>query len=862
MQSFRVVVGFVILSILTLGTYTGLSFSHQDAEIKDSPPIVAASSSPTTSLPEFSEQERHLIEIVAAHAFPMLPLSHQASILEELRLETELYAAFKKGPAFEAAFDPLASLSPFHQSILARMHDVAADGISVPMVCFAPGTPEDVVAAFNEPQGLIGIQYNAAGRWTTTAVNGSGLGQGDPTTLTYSFVPDGTFVPDRLGFSGNSDLFAFLNGIYGSPANWQPLYAQVFERWAALSGLSYQFEPNDDGRTLHSVRGVLGTRGDLRLAGIPLDGNSNILAYNSFPNDGDMVIDTSDGFYLNTSNNSLRLRNVLSHEHGHGMGDRHVCPIDRTKLMEPFINLGFDGPQHDDIRIAQRLYGDIYEDNDTPATATPLSPISPGTRIQVGRVPRPNVAFGTTVSIDANGDQDFYRVTATDFINLAAAVQPVGTTYDDSPQACPDESGDCCSGNFTDSKSIANLNVDIRAADGTTVLAVGESFAAGLPESATATALAPGDYYVRVYESDLPTESQLYLLAISATESFEPLSIDLFDGLTSQLVPGVPETIIVQINPGDEVLMPGSETLHYRFDDGAFVSTPLEFLGDNLYSGTLPAAVCDEIAEFYFSASGDMSGQITLPITGPANPFVLPVLTSSAVSFDDNFESDLGWVVSGDASAGHWNRGIPVNNDRGDPPADSDSSGRCYLTDNNPSVIDSDVDNGTTYLTSPVIDLAYGGTIAYDYWLNQDNALPINGPDAYVVEIATNAAGTNFVELRRFTTALDQWRSDVINVGLDVPASPTIRMRVSVSDLNPQNIIEGGLDHVVVTRYACTPGDCDSSGTVDIADHEGFVDCLVVGDPSALEGCGCFDLDIDGQITIADYAQLQLAADS
>ena len=70
-----------------------------------------------------------------------------------------------------------------------------------------------------------------------------------------------------------------------------------------------------------------------------ITGNFGILAYNFFPNSGDMVIDVPDSFYNNTSNNSLGLRNTLAHEHGHGLGLSHVCPVNQTKLMEPFISL-------------------------------------------------------------------------------------------------------------------------------------------------------------------------------------------------------------------------------------------------------------------------------------------------------------------------------------------------------------------------------------------------------------------------------------------------------------------------------------------------------------------------------------------
>ena len=47
-----------------------------------------------------------------------------------------------------------------------------------------------------------------------------------------------------------------------------------------------------------------------------------------------------------------------------GLGLRHVCPLDDTKLMEPVITTAFRGLQFDDIYTLQRNYGDPYEHHD------------------------------------------------------------------------------------------------------------------------------------------------------------------------------------------------------------------------------------------------------------------------------------------------------------------------------------------------------------------------------------------------------------------------------------------------------------------------------------------------------------------
>ncbi|MFK7758354.1 MAG: matrixin family metalloprotease, partial [Phycisphaerales bacterium] len=260
-----------------------------------------------------------------------------------------------------------------------------------PALCFAPDMDREVALSINSLiEFRFSILFQQTNRWSNTATDGPGLQQGQPTTLTYSYIPDGTFVPN-LGIglgSGNSALFQWLNGIYGSPANWQPLFDQVFDRWSELTGLSYVFEPNDDGVNTNGAAGVLGVRGDVRIGAYDFqnDGNSGVLAYNNFPQDGDMIFDAFDTFYNNTGGNSLRFRNVTAHEHGHGLGMLHVCPAVGTKLMEPFISTAYDGPQLDDILNGQRHYGDPLEPNDNAASASDLGSFGVGSNVVVGNV--------------------------------------------------------------------------------------------------------------------------------------------------------------------------------------------------------------------------------------------------------------------------------------------------------------------------------------------------------------------------------------------------------------------------------------------------------------------------------------------
>jgi hypothetical protein len=334
-------------------------------------------------------------------------------------------------------------------------------------------------------------------RWSSTATDGSGLGQGDPTTITWGFVPDGLSISGAVGEpTSPSNLRAFLDGIYGV-GNWLPIFQQVFDRWQGLTGITYVYEPNDDGAAFANSSGVVGVRADVRIGGHLIDGNSGILAYNYYPNGGDMVIDTADSFYDNTSGNSIRLRNVLAHEHGHGMGLRHVCPVNQTKLMEPYLTTSFDGPQHDDILGANRSYGDIAEDDDSQGTAFPLEPFGSGILSQ-------------DLSIDDDSDIDFLEFFLTNGDTVDFSITPVGTQYLEGPQ----NGGSCSPGTMFDSLAIHDLTLTVRDSGGS-VLATADVNGAGDPEQLTAIQVPGGNGYVEV-GGDSTDNVQLYQLEISA----------------------------------------------------------------------------------------------------------------------------------------------------------------------------------------------------------------------------------------------------------------------------------------------------------------------------------------------------------
>lgn len=368
--------------------------------------------------------------------------------------------------------------------------------------------------------------------WTNTSSGSSGLGR--PAVLTWSIVPDNSTLPTGLGEpASNSNLIEFLDGVHhggNSPGgddltqrDWWQLFHSSFERWDELSGIDFSYEPEDDGRRLGSFGGSIGTRGDHRIGGHSIDGQTSptFLAYNFFPNNSDMVIDTDEiNRWSNSANNYRLFRNMLMHEVGHGIGLNHVEPTSQTKLMEPRISTRFDGPQYDDILGVQRLYGDANESgngNDFYQFATTIGSLLTDTQLSVGTDAEDEfVSLGETdfISIDDNSDIDYFRFTAAESQVVSITVTPMGPTYSEGSSE----------NNTTpfDGSARSDLTLTLYDTDGTTTLAFSDGIGLGLTESIFNFELeAAGDYYVRV--GGKTNDAQFFRLDVMAVP--EPTSL-------------------------------------------------------------------------------------------------------------------------------------------------------------------------------------------------------------------------------------------------------------------------------------------------------------------------------------------------
>lgn len=403
-------------------------------------------------------------------------------------------------------------------------------------------------------------------RWTTTATDGApGFNQGDPMTLTWGIIPDGTMIPNDPSAGATttaaSDLIAALDGFYNETATganvtnrtWFALFQQVFDRYQEISGITYIYEPNDDGMTVGlNTPGVVGVRPDVRIGGVPLDGTGGLLGFNFFPDFSDMTLDSTDANFAD----QLSLRNIVAHEHGHGLGQPHVLGQNFQNtpgvvaLMNPFLATTFDGPQEFDILVTQRTYGDTNErgaGNDTVADATVAGTVDSMTPLNI-----------TGNSIDSDTDTDVYQFTVTTDLTISIDLTPTGSTVNAGPQ----DFFNANPGTTLNLQTLNDLGLELIDSDGMTVLA--SSFGGGFGQSELITEFtlpAAGDYSLQITGTqDAP---QAYSLSVSipapvtappSVQAGDLLPDTLFGGGGNDTLSGADSDDLIVGNAGDDLM--------------------------------------------------------------------------------------------------------------------------------------------------------------------------------------------------------------------------------------------------------------------------------------------------------------------
>lgn len=374
---------------------------------------------------------------------------------------------------------------------------------------------------------------------------------GDPMTVTWSITPDGTKIS-----SNTSNLISTLDELYGvqngnptgdfSNRPWFVPIQNALDSFALKSGLTYIYEPNDDGADHFTVNGrytdlnnripensfsgELGVRGDLRITGYDFSwagGFSAVPSSVALDSNFTPVDRGHSGIVLSSSfGNGVGLGNtgtidfLITHENMHAVGSNHIR-VNNSNSLSTVTGSGgtSQGPQFTDLLTLQRRYGDVNEKNngnDSIANATNIGAVDLDLPIRLGF----NAGIGTAnsslqvandavdfVSIDDDGDTDVYRFSVSGSQLVAIELEPRGPAYSFTNQRTGSTVYNI------DASSLSDLSLSLFDSSGTLLDTV-DANGVGDGESLMLSPPASGDYYVQVNgDAD---DIQFYALEISS----------------------------------------------------------------------------------------------------------------------------------------------------------------------------------------------------------------------------------------------------------------------------------------------------------------------------------------------------------
>lgn len=402
--------------------------------------------------------------------------------------------------------------------------------------CYAwPETEEELQRLIDEtgllPAAMQGL--DASRFWVDIRVwegNPAGLGfpsQALPAHLTYSFPDDGTTWGAFGRPTGPNILNDRLRDTFGANDldEGREYIRQALASYTKYSGLTYS-EVDDNNSAMSNSSAHSSLRGDIRIGCIP--DACSCIAYDGFPSSigivapdgggGDMCLNAEyfdqmdlENNFKDPTDNYRWLRNVISHEHGHGVGNIHSIPCTETKNMEPFISTAYDMLQTDDRRAINRSYGDRFAGNHSSATAVNLGTLD-------GRAGLESVVLRhlslNGVAGNGNTDEDWFRFTILDPRDISLFASPTGGTYDAGQQV------NSCSGveQSVGASAAGNLSITLYQSNAATIIQAVNDNSNGQTESIVENNLLAGTYYIRVRDVG-PNSSedqvvQLYTLTV------------------------------------------------------------------------------------------------------------------------------------------------------------------------------------------------------------------------------------------------------------------------------------------------------------------------------------------------------------
>ena len=299
------------------------------------------------------------------------------------------------------------------------------------------------------------------------------------------------------------------------------------------------------------------------------------------------------------------------------------------------------------------------------------------------------------------------------------------------------------------------------------------------------------------------------------------LSFSYPDGIPEMLEPLEDTTFRVFVASDSSTPVPGTGWLHYSFNGGTWTTVPMNVIGTNQYEATFPGGFCDDHYDWYVSAEETGGRRCFDPLGGENDCHRATVAQGRFLEFADDFETNEGWTVSGSATTGNWERADPEGvwydsiGAYTQPENDHTPTGTlCFVTQaaagSSPGSYD--VDDGQTFLYSPVFDLTgQDAYISYWRWYH----ISTNLDDTFTVIITNN--GTNWVTVENIAER-QEWTYVEWKISDYVEPSGHVQVRFTARDLNEGSLVEALIDDFKIERIGCEEFSLTTS-----VDGDGFV---------------------------------------
>ncbi|MGD8453858.1 MAG: C25 family cysteine peptidase [Phycisphaerae bacterium] len=316
-----------------------------------------------------------------------------------------------------------------------------------------------------------------------------------------------------------------------------------------------------------------------------------------------------------------------------------------------------------------------------------------------------------------------------------------------------------------------------------------------------------------------------------------------------------PTTLTVEILAGLENYVPGTATLHYRYDGGEFLTAPLEPVGGDLYEATLLPPSCDATPEYYVTAEGDGGTLVQAPSGAPDAVYVAGVGTfvahaASYLDADPGWPHDGQWAFGQPTGAGGVSHGYP------DPTAGATGD---FVYGVNLTGDYGVTPGGPYWLTWGPIDLSgvSDARLTFQRWLNSDYQPYVQAS----VEISFD--GSTWAELwanGNHEITAEAWELMQYDIADIADGQPLVYFRWGYKIGAAAWAYSGwNLDDIEVWGLTCSmayaPGDLNCDFTVDNFDIGAFV--LAVTNPdayaAAFPDCNRMLADINGDGAVNNF---------